>query len=291
MAYLRDFLYLDNAKLHSFVSQIQGGMISEISETIKQLGGLSAGINVGVPQLGVGAKVDAAKQKESERQQNITLTDPAYFGVLHQYLKQEKSLVDITDLSPDKISELSVGQFIEMRGIAEPPSVENWIERLNSVFGFFERNLKTFSRLQGNPKGKSSNLSNMDFRQYRSIIDLLIEYINLTRKDPGKQYVRISAENQTSKVWCGLLPDYAIVPLQSALPAEIQVFGRVEHFVKESKTEKIVDLSMFNQASQVDKLLEVLNGFNSLTGQNPISETDLEAKFPDVFITPVAIYQ
>lgn len=291
MAYLRDFLYLDNAKLHSFVSQIQGGMISEISETIKQLGGLSAGINVGVPQFGVGAKVDTAKQKESERQQNITLTDPAYFGVLHQYLKQEKSLVDITEMSRDKISELSVGQFVEMRGIADPPSVENWIERLNSIFGFFEKNLKTFSRLQGSPKGKSSNLSSMDFRQYRSIIDLLIEYINLTRKDPGKQYVRISPENQTFKVWSGLLPDYAIVPLQSALPAEIQVFGRIEHFVKESKTEKIVDLSMFNQASQVDKLLEALNGFSALTGQNPISETDLEAKFPDVFITPVAIYQ
>lgn len=290
MAYLRDFLYLDNAKLHSFVSQIQGGMISEISETIKQLGGLSAGINVGIPQLG--GKIDAAKQKESERQQNITLTDPAYFGVLHQYLKQEKSLVDITEMSLDKISDLPIGQFVEIRGIAEPPLVENWIERLNSIFGFFERNMKTFSRLQGNSKGKSSaNLSNMDFRQFRSIIDLLIEYINLTRKDPGKQYVRISPENQIFKVWCGLLPDYAIVPLQSALPAEIQIFGRIDHFVKEGKTEKIVDLSMFNQASQVDKLLEALNGFNTLTGQSPISETDLEAKHPDIFIVPVAIYQ
>jgi hypothetical protein len=290
MAYLRDFLYLDNAKLHSFVSQIQGGMINEISETIKQLGGLSAGINVGIPQLG--GKVEAAKQKESERQQNIILTDPAYFGVLHQYLKQENNLIDITEMPPERISEFPIGQFAEMRGIAEPPLVENWIERLNSVFGFFERNMKTISKLQGNPKGKSSaNLSNMDIRQFRSVIDLLIEYINLTRKDPGKQYVRISPENQSFKVWCGLLSDYAVVPLQSALPAEIQVFGRLDHVVKQGKAEKIVDLTMFNQASQVGKLLEVLNGFNTLTGQSPISETDLEAKYPDIFITPVALYQ
>ncbi|MBN8656951.1 MAG: hypothetical protein J0M11_14535 [Anaerolineae bacterium] len=292
MAYLRDFLYLDNAKLHSFVSQIQGGMISEISETIKQLGGLSAGINIGVPQLGVGAKVDAAKQKESERQQNITLTDPAYFGVLHQYLKQEKSLVDITDLSLDEISELSVGQFVEMRGIAEPPLVENWIERLNTIFGFFERNFKTFSNVQATPKGKpSSNFSNMQLRQFKSMIDLLIEYVNLTRKDPGKQYIRISPKNQPFKIWCGLLPDYAIVPLQSALPAEIQIFGRVDHFVRENGIEKIVDLAMFNQASQMGKLLEVLNSFNALVGKSPISETDLEARHPDIFVTPVAIYQ
>lgn len=290
MAYLRDFLYLDNAKLHSFVSQIQGGMINEINETVKQLGGLSAGINVGIPQLG--GKVDAAKQKESERQQNITLTDPAYFGVLHQYLKQEKSLVDITEMPPDEIPNLPIGHFVETRGIAEPPLVENWIERLDSIFSFFERNMKTFTRLQGNPKGKSSaNLSNMDLRQFRSIINLLIDYINLTRKDPGKQYVRISPENQPFKVWCGLLPDYTKVPLQSALPAEIQIFGRIDHLVKESKTEKIVDFSMFNQASQVDKLLEALNQFNILTEQSQISKTDLEAKYPDIFIAPVAIYQ
>jgi hypothetical protein len=207
-------------------------------------------------------------------------------------LKQENSLFDITEISPERISELPAGQFVEMRGIAEPPLVENWIERLNSIFGFFERNFKTFSKIQGNPKGKSSaNLSNMDIRQFKSIIDLLIEYINLTRKDPGKQYVRISPENQTFKAWCGLLSDYAIVPLQSALPAEIQIFGRFDHMVKEGKVEKIVDLSMFNQASQVGNLLEVLNGFNTLTGQSPISETDLEAKYPDIFIMPVAIYQ
>jgi hypothetical protein len=290
MTYLRDFLYLDNAKLHSFVSQIQGGMINEISETIKQLGGLSAGINVGIPQLG--GKVDAAKQKESERQQNIILTDPAYFGVLHQYLNREKNLVDITEMPFDKIFELPVGQFVEMRGMAEPPLVENWIERLNSIFSFFERNMKIINRLQGNPKEKSSaNFSKMDLRQFRSIIDVLIEYINFTRKDPCKQYIRVFPENQIFKVWCGLLPDYAIVPLQSALPAEVQLFGRIDHLVKEGKTEKIVDLSMFNQASQVDELLKALSEFNVFTGQSPISETDLEAKYPDIFIVPVAIYQ
>lgn len=290
MAYLRDFLYLDNAKLHSFVSQIQGGMISEISETIKQLGGLSAGINVGIPQLG--GKVDASKQKESERQQNITLTDPAYFGVLHQYLKQEKSLTDITEMPLDDVLDIKVGQFVEMRGIAERPLVENWIERVNTIFGFFERNFRTFGKIQGTSRGKpTSNLSNMQLREYRSTIDLLIDYVNLTRKDSGKLYIRISAPNQPFQVWCGLLPDYAIVPLESSLPAEIQVFGRIDHFVKTNTTEKIVDLSMFNQGLQVNKLLDVLNGFNSFSGQSSISESDLEAKHPDIFVTPIAIYQ
>jgi hypothetical protein len=174
MVYLRDFLYLDNARLHSFVSQIQGGMINEISETIKQIGGLSAGINVGIPPLG--GKVDTEKQKESERQQNIILTNPAYFSVLYEYLKKEKSLVDITDKAPKDMSNLSTGQFIEMCGSGEPPLVENWIERLKIIFGFIEKNFKTFSKVQPNPKGRQpSNFSNMQLRQFRSMMELLIE--------------------------------------------------------------------------------------------------------------------
>jgi hypothetical protein len=288
--YLRDFIYLDEAKLYSFVSQIQGGIISEINETTKRLGGLSAGVNVGIPQLG--AKADATKHKESEQQQTRTLTDPAYFGVLHQYLKKEKSLTDITEMSSEKISHLEVGQFVEMHGIAEPPVVEDWIRRLNSLFGFFEKNMKIINGLQGNPKSKSSTrFSNMEIRQFRAIIDLLVDYINLTRKDPAKQFIKITPDSQSIKVWCGLLPNYSLVPLHTVLPSNIWIFGRVDHYVEDSNPEKIVDLTMFNQTAKVDDLLEALNAINTLTGQNPIRETDFEAKHPDVFIVPVAMYQ
>ncbi len=101
MAYLRDFLYLDNAKLHSFVSQIQGGMISEISETIKQLGGLSAGINVGIPPLG--GKVDASNQKESERQQNIILTDPTLADAILDRLVHNAQRIELKGESQRKL--------------------------------------------------------------------------------------------------------------------------------------------------------------------------------------------
>lgn len=290
MADLRDFLYLDNVKLHSFVSQIHGGIINEISETFTRTGGLSGGINIGIPSLG--GKIDALNQKESERQQNIILTDPAYFGILHQYLYQEKSLNEITEISIDKISNLSVGQFIEIKGIAEPPLVENWVDRINALFGFIERNLKVFGKIQGNSTKKpTSNFSNMELRQFRSLIDMLVDYINLTRKDPGKQYIKITPKTKHFNVWCGFLPGYALVPLQSALPAEIHIFGRVDHLVKENDVEKIVDITMFDQASQVNKLLSVLNEFNKVIGQKIISENDLEARYPDIFVIPVAMYQ
>lgn len=287
---LKDFLYLDTSKLYSFVSQIHGGMISEISESIKQLGGLSAGISVGIPQLG--AKVDGLKHKESEQQQTRTLTDPAYFKVLHQYLQKEDSLVDITEMTPEHLSELSTGQFVEMHGIAEPPLVENWIDRINLLFGFIERNMKSINLLQANQKVKSSSkILNMEIRQFRTIIDLLVDFINLTRKDPAKQFVRIEQENQSFSLWCGLLPDYSLVSLHNVLPSKIWIVGRVDHIVDVEKSEKIVDLSMFNQKSGVEDLLQALNAINTLTGQSPIRKTDLEAKHPDIFVVPIAIFQ
>ncbi len=196
-------------------------------------------------------------------------------------------------MPPNENFDLPIAQFVEMEGIAEPPLVENWIEKLNSIFEYLERNLKAASKLQGNKKGKvASNSLNINLRQYRLIIDMLIDYVNFNRKDPGKQYVRITLEKQSFKIWCGLLPDYIVVPIKSALPAKVQVLGRIDHFVKEGETEKIVDLSMFQQQAQLNGLLEILNNLSRQMGQTgSISESDLEARYPDIFVEPVAIYK
>lgn len=289
MSELRDFLYLDTAKLHSFVSQIHGGLISEINETIKQMGGVSAGLNVGLPP--VGGKVDASKGKESERQQTLQFTDPAYFNVLHQYLAQDKSVEDISSLTIKQRAKLEVGKFVEIQGLAEPPVVENWIERVKTLFDFFERNLKLFGKLQKGKSKSSQQLTNMQFREFSAILDFLEDYIGISRKDPGKQHLKILSADGEYKIWCGLLPDYITVSLQAALPANVRVFGRVERMMNTEEIFKIVDFSQFDQAAGVDKLLDALNGISSIIGQKKIEESDLQAQYPDVFISPVGIYR
>jgi hypothetical protein len=286
---LRDFLYLDTARLYSFVSQIQGGLVNEISETIKQLGGISAGISIGLPS--VGGKADASKGKESERQQTMQLTDPAYFNVLYRYL-QQNGLIDLTDLSLQTRARLSSGQFVEVQGIADPPVVESWVSQFRSMFDFIEKNLKLFVKAQTpGRKRTSSTVSNQQMREFKAILDCLVDFINISRKDPGRQYIRISSDKRELRVWSGLLPDHVIIPLQSVLPGEVRIFGRVERLLSEGETWKIVDIDQFNQASEAEKLIDMLNSFNAVIGQKPISENDLQAKYPDIFITPVAVYR
>jgi len=289
MSELKDFLYLDTSKLHSFVSQIHGGLISEINETIKQLGGVSAGVSVGLPP--VGGKIDASKGKESERQQTLQLTDPSYFNVLYQYLKKEKGIEDISSLDQNKRVKLEIGQFVEIQCLAEPPVVENWILRAKELFGFLERNMRHLGKLTKGKTKSSAQLSNMQMREFKAILDFMEDYITISRKDPGKQYIQGSTTDEEFKYWFGLLPDYINIELGAALPANVRIFGRVERLMKDGEIYKIVDFSQFGQSSGVDKLLDALNGLSSVFGQKEIIESDLQAQFPDIFITPVGIYR
>jgi hypothetical protein len=297
MSEFRDFLYLDTTRLHVFVAQLQGGVVSEITEKIKQSGGFSAGINVGVAPLA--GNVGANKTKESERQQIIQLTDPSYFNVLYQYLEQSAKLQDITNSSLVAREKLDNGQFIEMRGQAEPPIVENWLLRVNTLFNFFERNAATLAKLpnpnSGNSKGRTPpTLPLQQIKSLRAALDLMTDFVNLSRKDPGKQYIRVSSAQQPYPIWCGLVPEFVILPLQSVLPSDVKVFGRVERILGEKEVWKIVDFIEAQQnasGTSATQLLNMLNSFNTMTKQQAISENDLQAKYPDIFVTPIAIYR
>jgi hypothetical protein len=287
---LRDFLYLDTAKLYSFLSQIHGGLISDITDTIKQQGGLSAGIEVGLPPFG--GKVGVAKDKGSERQQAMQLTDPAYFSALYQSLKKESQVKDITNSSLESQHELVEGEFVELESVAEPPVTENWISRVRALVDFVDRNLKLFTQTQSKDKRRNvQSLTKQQMGLFKDMVGFLEDYIRISRKDPGKQYIRLAREGQIYNVWCGLLPDYISAPLEVALPAEVRVFGRIERVLTEGEVIKIVDFSQFNQPGNIVKLLEALNALGPLIGQKAISETDLQAQYPDVFVTPVAIYR
>ena len=113
----------------------------------------------------------------------------------------------------------------------------------------------------------------------------------MSRKDPGKQHIQILAVDSEYKTWCGLIPDYGTVSLQVALPATVSVFGRVERLMNTGEMFKIVDFSQFDQAAGVDKLLDALNGLSSIIGQKEIEESDLQAQYPDIFISPIGIYR
>jgi hypothetical protein len=292
MSQLRDFLYLDTDKLYSFVSQIHGGLISEISEIIRRQGDFSAGVDISIPTIG-GVKVDAAKGKESERQQTIQLTNPAYFNVIYQYLK-DKSEIENFVPGDNKIRQTLIeGQFVDITGIAEPPAVEYWIVRVRTLLDFISKNLKLFTQTQSKGQYRPAQLlQQKQMKLFKDMVGFLEDYMLISRKDPGKEYIRITADDGNNySVWCGLIPDFVTTPLQAVLPAKVHIVGRVERLLDVGGIYKIVDLSQFNQPTDIKKLLDSLNTLGPILGQKQISETDLQAQYPDFFVTPIAIYR
>jgi hypothetical protein len=290
MVDLYEFLYLDTSKLHSFVSQIQGNFINEINEIVRQRSGLSTRLNINIPPIG--ENFDASKAKESEQKHIVQLNDSAYFNILYHYLEGSNKIRDITNSSLNTRDSLDVGQFIEMRGMAEPPVVEQWVEQVNSIFDFVNRHFKLFSTPHHVGKGRPvPAMANQQLKQFKDMLDFLTDYIYVSRRDPGKQYIRVTAERQPFNIWGGLLTNYISPQLHATLPADVRVFARVERLLDSGEVWKIVDLSKFNQNTQATQLIEALNGFSSVIGQKQISEDDLQAQFPDILVTPIAIYR
>lgn len=293
MSELYDFLYLDTAKLYSFLSQIQGGLVSEINETIKRNSGMDGNAQFGIPPLV--AQIGGSKVNESERQQTIQLTPPAYFSVFYQHLKARHEIKDITAADIQIRNELKVGEFVEMGGDAEPPVIEHWITRLRMWVELFERNLNLFTgQLQSkdrNQRQRVQSLSKRQIGQFREMVNFIEDYTKIARKDSGKQYIRVTHNRQAFAIWLGLLPDFVSAPLPGVLPARVHIVGRVERLLVEGETYKIVDFSQFNQPDTMNTLLDALSGLGPIIGQPPLKETDLQAPYPDVFISPIAIYR
>ena len=73
---------------------------------------------------------------------------------LYAYLESESSIKKLDTRNVAKRDTLEIGQFIEIKGIAEPPAVEYWIARVRTLMDFFEKNIKLFGQIQTKGKGQ-----------------------------------------------------------------------------------------------------------------------------------------
>jgi hypothetical protein len=292
---LRDFLYLDTAKVQSFASVIQGGIATEVSQRIRELGELSGGLKAEF--MGVGGNLGTSKGSEHERVQTLRITDPVLFDGLYQTLaKGPMEIIESATL--EERGRLEIGQFVRISGVSRPPVLESWIEQLKLMLQL----LKQYSELPGSLGASVSN-SNANKRssrqqptqspkqmikQFEAIADLLINFAKIARQDPGKEYIVITPTSKAFSVWCGLLPEFIITPYAD-FATDVTVVGQVERILEQNNSWKLVDFSKFGNQSSTSALLDALNSLPM--GTQPVTEKELEARYPDIFIRPIAVYR
>jgi hypothetical protein len=291
---LRDFLYLDTTKVRSFASVIHGGLATEVSERIKQLGDLSGGIKVGAFQ--VGASLDVSKGREHEREQTMEITDPVLFDGLYRTLKEDKlKMIPKGKRIPPET--FKINAFVQIEGSVRPPILESWIEQLRNMLDLLKKYTNMVdigargqqsSSGSRNKKQTSANIGGATLKQFEAIVELMSDYIQFSRQDPGKEYIRLTPEGGGYHVWCGLLPEYFVAP-RADFQSQVVIVGQLERLLREEEEWKLVDLSRFGDKQTAEALIDAVNSLPM--GQIPISENDLIARYPDIFIRPIAIFR
>lgn len=281
MSELRDFLYMDTSRLHSFSSQIYGGLANEITEKTRQTKSFTGGVNTAL-------KAEGNREDESEHQHTFQLTDAARFSDLYAYLEGQTIKVNENSVT------LQEGQFIEFVGVGYPPIIESWFKKMKSLVELIDKLAPLV--LQSLPSQQRRNQKNKYSKQqmqtYMQMVDGIERLINLTRTNTEIQYIKVPIEGSPIVAWCGLIPEFIIVPV-SSLPARVRVFGRVEKTLKEDESWTVADLSHFDNIGgkgETKKLIEVLNDMSPIT-KTSISLDDLTAKSPDFLVNPIAIYR
>lgn len=294
---LREFLYLDSHKVQSFASVINGGLATEVSERIKALGEMSGGIKAGI--MNVGANLGASKSRESEYSQTLQITDTVLFDGVYRALNSTNKLMRISNPDLSARNRLNVREFIQIDGIASPPILENWLDQLKSMLNLLEKYNAVMAMGKPSPapqsharaKGKANTqvvIQSQQLKQFRTMVDLLEQYVSVAQEDPGRQYIRVAPETKQFNIWCGLLPEFILVP-HADFGAEVTIVGQVERLVSQGVLWKLVDLSKFGDQNTAETLLAALNSIPM--GLKPLTEEDLQAKYPDIFIRPIAIYR
>ncbi len=292
MSELRDFIYLDTVRLRSFISQIQGGLVNEVNERTKETGELTGDLSAGIPSL-IGGNLDVTKGRENERQKILQMTDPAYFEQLYRYLKDQNKIIDITGSSLKTRNVLRIGDFIEMGGMADPPVVENWIGQVQLLFNYLEKHFKALNSM---PKVKL-NFSHKELQQFKALMNLFVDYLHSFRRDTERQHLRISAPKQEYNIWCGIIKDFVVIRLNTILPANVRIVGKVERILDEGEVWQIVDFITgeggANDGQQIDPkmFVDTFNALVSTIGRPKITEMDFQVRYPDVFVIPIAVYQ
>ncbi len=120
----------------------------------------------------------------------------------------------------------------------------------------------------------------------------LEDFVKFAQTGDNRLYINVSEEIKQRTIWFGLIPEYSLVPLHSTLPASVHIVGRVERILNENENWSLVDFSQPNQTpANIDTLISAVNNAGKYVGGRQVSQDDFVAKYPDIFVTPLAIYR
>lgn len=298
----RDFIYMDTERLKSIVAQLNQGLIESASNTTTDTNGVKA--NAGVEFLKIlKAGTEGSLLFQNQATENHTMHDYLY-NLAEASLKVENLLTDIPkDLKADDVlnptldrSKLSSTSFILVRG----KTIINDFTYMKKFLDNFDNILKSIITGEQSSKKEFEKMSQKE--RNRLVSERVNEY-NLPKD--VKMAVKTFLDNfYKDRIVIKNIP-FVSTPNFRFVGTLNQLYLResIENIIYKYGTAPQEDWFMFaqiasiptNEKNEVDISLEHNNLESSMQGVfdalRDVEKAGLSISFPEIAVTPIAIYR
>jgi hypothetical protein len=279
---LRDYRYIDVARVVDYLSSVDPGVVGELTSRIRSNTGvdISGGINIHALKLGGGAR----SGDETEVQQTVRIYGQHMFNRLYGELQNAGGVRTVGLNEPlRRGDELSRSTVLEITRDFRPSPLNQMLDSFTQVLGMME-NLGLSEQL-----GDESEM-----QQVMAVIGLL-------RGEEGTNEVPMFAKadepDAASVVF--VARENFILDTSEDFSGEMTLFGKVQEHVPSGSSIDLLDLlkvlpSSMRQAeafgNEFKQAIQAMMGDWPSAFGGPIDRNEVIVEGPAVVITPVAAY-
>jgi hypothetical protein len=269
--------YLDSTEVDNLLASIEGGLVEQFVEKLRDSKTLKGEGSVGIPGTSLGAGTESIREKASEAIKHTTPV--SRLSALRKILIDNDYMRQINAVNIDKRGEFQEGELVEVYGNASP-----------SAFGEFIDIAVEFVNIGKQFSGLFGNAMTIDPK-----IEQAIKYLELTTSK-GIPLQILCANEPTSKQgfdFASILAPDCLKVKKDSLTGTFNVLGRVKRVLARNEVIYLYDLIPGMSKMPREQFKSLMNNFTKkpIPGINiNITERDLRIKYPTVVIAPIAMY-
>jgi hypothetical protein len=279
---LRDYKYIDVARITDYLSSVDPGVAGELTQRIKSNSGvdLSGGFDIQAFRFGGGAR----KGNETEVQQTVRVYAQHMFNRLHGELEKSGAISTVGSHTPLDIDGLSKSSILEVTREFRPSPLNQMLDSFVEVLdmmkalGFEEEELADGS----------------DMQQVEAVINLL-------RGENGSNEVPMfaKAEKPDDASIVFVARENFVLGTGAEFRGEMTLFGKVRELIPSGSAIDLLDLlkvlppGVREAEAFGSQFKQAIHSFMSEWPKDfggPIKRDEVLVKGPAVVITPVAAY-
>lgn len=281
MLLLRDYKYIDVARIMDYLSSVDPGVVGELTQRMKSNTGfdVKGGLNIQALKLGGGAR----KGDETEIQQTVRIYGQHMFNRLYNELENAQAIENIDADTPLKIQELYKSSILEITRDFRPSPLSQMLDSFVDV-------LDMMKSLGFDDQVADDN----DMQQIEAIINLL-------RGENGNNefpmFAKASDSEDASVIF--VARENFLLSMGREFRGEMTLFGKVQEKVLPGSSLDLLDLLKVLPPGVREAQAfggEFKEAIYSLMGSwpaefgGPIDRDKVIIKGPAVVVTPVATY-